>query len=285
MNARKQGFSLVEVFVSLMLIAACVHVLMKEQARIAVFQKKIQLVQPIKQAGFSLSELLIGLALSMTLLIVLMQALTSVGHQYYKTHHAIRESLELQWFYELLNARVYHAGFTPCARLDNLVRIDARMHSNVLPSLEVSDKGDKLIAQGMNESAFSLAHVESPQVLSAKAIALKKDKPIIIADCKHAEVHTLSAVKSRKKGVMLYLNEPLVFEYVAKEMYVGEWLSQSFYFKNQAVFYRKNRADHVLFAEKAWFELKKKGRNQLVATYLTSALGKIYTLYTESRMS
>ena len=212
----------------------------------------------------------------MLLILILIQHLLSVTRQYQHTHAVLDEAVELQWVFDVIRARVRHAGFTPCMGLNHLERIDTRDSSNGLSALEVqSGEIPKLLIQKMDETQFGLAEILTPTTLRVRAHFLKLNQPVMIADCKHAEVHSM-----QQTGDILTLNQPLVFDY-APEVYVGAWVSEAFFFKqHRGLFFQQHRVDYMAKADSIRFNLT---QSKVIMT-LISKLGKQYILEARMRM-
>lgn len=253
MHARKQGFSLTEVLVSLVLISICSCLLFEVQHQAFHWQKKLKIIQADKQQGFGLPELMLGLAVSSLLMLILMQMLLSTGMLYEKLHTKAQETLDLQWGYELMAHRVAHAGFTPCRRIDKL--------NPALKPIEITqDKPQKLIVHAMDEEAFTRIHILNKNTVLAKGLHLKPKYPVLIADCHHAEINHIATINPNHEVI---LERGLSYDY-EEEVYMGEWLSDTFYMKNHpkkgpGLYYKRHRADFLFPMQQLVFKLKKSG--------------------------
>lgn len=198
-----------------------------------------------KHAGFGLTELLISFFISTLLILILTQHLLSISRQHAEVHATLDKAMELQWVFDVIRDRVHHAGFTPCRRLDHLISTDTRDIPESLLPLEIDGEGrSKLWIRKMNEASITQARFKSNTMFFMDAsMRLKPDRPILIADCTHAEVHEIERIESIRKGQLVYLRKPLVFNY-EREVYVGEWMSESFFLK-KALFYQQHRVDKL----------------------------------------
>jgi len=198
-----------------------------------------------KCAGFGLTELLVSFFISTLLILILTQHLLSVSRQHGQVHTTLDRAMELQWVFDVMRDRVHHAGFTPCRRLDHLVSMDTRdVPESLLPIEIKGDMRSTLCIRKMNETAPAQAHIKEDAVFMVdKSISLKSDRPVLIADCIHAEVHDVDRIEPTRGGRLVYLKKPLVFEY-ASSVYVGEWVSESFFLK-KSFFYQQHRVDKL----------------------------------------
>ena len=221
----------------------------------------------------------------MLLIAILIQHLLVVSRQYQHTHAVLDETVELQWVFDVMRTRIHHAGFTPCISLNQLKTIDTRETPERLQAIEVEEgKEPKLSIRKMDETQFGLARVLASDTLRLNHIDLKSDRPVIISDCTHAEVHDVYQTHQTKQGFVIQLTKPLVFEY-SPEVYVGAWVSEAFFFrKPKGLFIRQQRVDFMTEAESVRFDLDKQGAYSSVIMELVSKLGKHYVLEARTRM-
>lgn len=197
-----------------------------------------------KHAGFSLTELLVSFFISTLLILILTEHVLSVSRQHHQVHATLDQAMELQWVFDVIRDRVHHAGFTPCRRLDHLITTDTRDVAQSLLPIEVDQEGQKLWIRKMDEAGFTQASMKSNTTFFInKSTSLKPDRPILISDCIHAEVHDVDRIKPTRGGYFVHLKKPLVFDYES-QAYVGEWMSELFYFK-KALFYQQHRPDKL----------------------------------------
>ncbi len=234
-------------------------------------------------AGFSLTELLVCFFISMLLISILIQHILSVSRQYQQTQAVLEETTELQWVFDVMRARIHHAGFTPCRSLNHLKTIDTRDKPERLDALEVEDD-TKLLIRKMDENHFGLVRVLSPDILRIKNTVLKSNQSIIISDCTHAEIHDAYQIYQTKQGVVIKLKKPLVFKY-SPETYVGAWISEAFFFrKHKGLLIKQRRVDLMAPAESIRFELRKHSAYSAFMMKWVSTLGKTYVFEARTRM-
>lgn len=233
------------------------------------------------QAGFSLVELLVALALSMLLLLILIQQLLTMSRVHRDVHALLDETMNVQWVFDVLRTRIHHAGFAPCRGLRQLEVVDTRSEAADIQPIHVSaGKIPALLISKMDEQNFGLIERARHKQLWVKDVTLSAKTPVIIADCKHAEVHELTRTHTTKLGLKLYLKKPLVFEY-GPEAYVGAFVAESFFFKpNKGLFYKTRQAVKMLPLKSAEFEVKKNH----VSLKITSMRGVAYALKARVRI-
>jgi hypothetical protein len=238
-----------------------------------------------KFAGFSLTELLVSFFISTLLILILTQHLLSVSRQHHQVHATLDQAMELQWVFDVMRDRVHHAGFTPCRRLDHLVNTDTRDIPESLLPIEVDQEGHaKLWIRKMNEAALTQINIKTNTVFFInKSISLKPDRPILIADCTHSEVHDMDRIEPTRGGYLVHLKKPLVFDY-EPQVYAGEWMSESFYFK-KALFYQQHRADKLTSQiESMVFELNNHASYPTLSMHFTLHDGTADSLEAKVRM-
>ena len=189
--------------------------------------------------GFGLVELSISLLLSTMIMMLLVQQVIHIRRQYQQVETFIDESMGLAWASDLIRHSIRSAGFTPCLRLDHLT---TAAHQNFSP-IEVSNSPNASITiRRMDERVARVLEQRSTSVLRVEPIPFQLKKTVLIADCKHAEVHELEKIKSTSSGMILTLKAPLRFTYEAP-VYVGEWVVETFFIKKSALYYKNARVD------------------------------------------
>lgn len=238
-----------------------------------------------KQLGFSLTELLVSFFISTLLILILTQHVLSVCRQHHQVHATLDQAMEMQWVFDVMRDRVHHAGFTPCRRLDHLVSTDTRDIPESLLPIEVDQEGHaKLWIRKMNEAALTSINVKTNTIFFIdKSINLKSERPILISDCTHAEVHDVDRIEPTRGGHLVHLKKLLVFDYES-QVYVGEWMSESFYFK-EALFYQQHRADKLTSQIKSMvFELNNRTSYPMLSMHFTLHNGTSDSLEAKVRM-
>jgi len=194
------------------------------------------------EAGFGLTELLISLFLSTFLLMMLGQLYLSTKKVYLEVADRLAVEFDVQWVSDLLRDSIRRAGFTPCMSVEHLNTIDTRNGRSVIRGLHIDKTVDPLIqVNRMHEEFYDLIKVAGAnQILVSHHMQIRPKRPLIIADCHHAEIHTITAVRNLGKERLITLSQPLRFAY-ATESYVGEWLEEKWYIK------RKNNGVNTLY--------------------------------------
>lgn len=201
-----------------------------------------------KQRGISLIELLISLSLASFILLLLIQQYVWVKQNYQRMQNEWNEMNDLQAIVDLMRDRVQHAGFTPCANVEQLKTIDPR-DGHALFAIATQD--DRLLINYMSESfalVFALWNNQQLVIAPSQALAEQlRERPIIIADCYHAEIDSVAMITSMRDGILITLRHPLRFNYHSP-IYVGEWVQSSFFMRKtsqneRSLFYQHDRAD------------------------------------------
>lgn len=176
------------------------------------------------------------------IMLFLMHNMLCVQQQIQATLVQIREAEEHAFVIAFIQSRAHLAGFTPCRALEQLVRSDTRDKPEVLSSVELP-KSSHLKFKHMG-GAFSRVYSAQDKTLILDRIDLNPAYPIIISDCRHAEVHDVVSIKAQKNKLYVVLKKPLQYEYVAT-FYAGEWVSEAFLIKKNALFYQYHHLDEM----------------------------------------
>ncbi|WP_115706948.1 PilW family protein [Legionella sainthelensi] len=185
-----------------------------------------------KQEGMSLSEVLISLFLATVIITMLIQFYLESKHQYLEIEKILEAGFDVQWVDDLLSDSIRRAGFAPCLGLDHLKVIDHRNYKNNIQALNVGNQPTQFIqVRRMKENFAKLIKVESPTTLLVQHLnSLNEKRPLLIADCNHAEIHELIVIKQQVNETRIILKKPLIHFYETSA-YVGEFLEERWFVK------------------------------------------------------
>lgn len=181
-----------------------------------------------KTDGFGLLELLLSLFLASIILLGLMTQLQVLRTHVLSASRQTLQSLELQYVTELMRSSIREAGFTPCMALNKLQVMDTRT-GNFNPLALSKPKLNSVLIQRMSSSfdwVISIAEQKELVTTSSHRFSIKR--PIIIADCHHAEIHQLDTVRFLNRAQRLVLAKPLMYQFKGP-IYVGDWISEHFF--------------------------------------------------------
>lgn len=188
-----------------------------------------------RQAGFSLSDLLISLLLSSFLMTILFQCYLTAKEQYLDAEKRLVTGFELQWVSDMLADSVRRAGFTPCLGIESLQVYDSRTGLRQVVGLRIDNNAGGLIEVRRMSEHFSpiLSLQNSSQIVIPTRQESNKKRAVLIADCAHAEIHQVLNSKPFAQATLVTLSKPLLFTY-AKPVYFGEWLEETWRIKTNA---------------------------------------------------
>lgn len=220
------------------------------------------------QAGMSISEVLISLFLASVIITMLIQFYLESKHQYLEIEKVLESGFDVQWVDDLLSDSIRRAGFTPCLGLDHLKVTDHRNYQNNIQALHIENTPPQFIrVSRMNEHFAKLIKVEGPNTLLVQnPVSLNEKRPLLIADCTHAEIHVLASVNQQVNETRITLKKNLIHGYDASA-YVGEFLEECWFIKKNVegknVFYYQlvkseelTSLVHSLSAEKQFIQNK-----------------------------
>ena len=201
-----------------------------------------------KQAGISLSEVLIGLFLSSLIMSLLMQFYSQSKQAYIEMETLLATHFDLRWVSDLLSDSIRRAGFTPCAGIDQL---HLQKQGKLVPGLQIENGPRHLLRiNRMHEQFAEVINFPSPShILVPYATSFNKKRPLIIADCEHAEILQSFTMRPHAKGVLITLDKPLQFNY-ARSVYIGEYWEELWFIKKNsqgesALFYQLGQSEEV----------------------------------------
>ena len=178
-----------------------------------------------KISGFSLTEILISLFLASLIITSLFRFYLASKEQYTKVHKIVTDQLELQWVCDLLADSIRRAGFTPCIGIDLIANKE-----KLLKSLIIERTPKDLIQINRMSEYFAqvLQLLGSNQVLIEPNIKINTKRPIMLADCSHAEIFKIVHQEKLPSGTLLTLDTTIKYSY-SKPMYVAEWLEEKWF--------------------------------------------------------
>jgi hypothetical protein len=186
--------------------------------------------------GFGLPEILISLFLSSIIMTALTQFYLNTKHQYMETQKILAKHFDLQWISSLMADSIRRSGFTPCVSVDQLITADRREKPQIISGLKVYNQPNSMIKiSRMSEFFSSMVNIVGfNQITVAKGAVLHEKRPLILADCKHAEVHEIQRInKLDFGGYLITLSKPILFSYT-ETAYVGEWLEEKWFIKTNS---------------------------------------------------
>ncbi|PJD91412.1 MAG: hypothetical protein CK424_07260 [Legionella sp.] len=241
----ERGFSLSEVLIALLLMISISLALLKQQWQIhrlyvqmkrqnqhwlelSNARERSEEDQALFQRGFSLIECMIGLALSLSMMTLLMQEYMQISQLFHRTVVAVDHGARLQFVLNMIRHKGHQAGFTPCLPLYQLVSLDHRT-GRALSTLTFDDRNPSKISMYRMQSTYVLVDAIEKQyrVYTSEKLSVHPQSPVIIADCHHAEVHTRYHLIPSHSHTVIEFSKDLAFHY-REPIYVGEWVEESF---------------------------------------------------------
>ncbi|CAM3073573.1 Tfp pilus assembly protein PilW [Legionella steigerwaltii] len=188
-----------------------------------------------KQAGISLTEVLISLFLTSVIISTLFQLYLGSKRQYVEIEKILSTRFDLQWVSDLLSDSIRRAGFTPCLGIDRLHVIDRRNHQNRIHALQIGNQPVQFIqVNRMNEHFTKIIKIQgATRILVQNPVSFHKKRPVLIADCDHAEIHEMFDIEQHAENSLITLNKPLFFPYDGST-YIGEYLEEKWFIKKNA---------------------------------------------------
>jgi hypothetical protein len=185
-----------------------------------------------KQAGLSLSEVLISLFLASIIMSILIGSYVTSKRQYVSAQKILETNFDLQWINDLLSNSIRRAGFTPCLGINQLTTFDSRNGSPSLSALLVSPHSIQV--NRMSELFAQISTIpNSTQILVSEGKLFNKNRPVLIADCEHAEVNRILHMALLENGALITLTKPLKYSYSAVA-YLGEWQEEQWFTKENS---------------------------------------------------
>ena len=204
------------------------------------------------QRGVGLAELLIALLLASFTTMTLMRHYLNTKQQYHHIQASLEQNIELQLVTDMIRDSARRAGFTPCLGIEHLISLDRRSDQKNLVAIKAEkDGGSSLHINRMSEH-FSIVSkiVGSVELLTSNNQTMHRDQTVLIADCYHAEVQTISRLSRMGSGQKITLTLPLAFVY-HPPIYVGAWVEETYFIQSkdpdkQTLYYHRNHHSEEL---------------------------------------
>ncbi|MBL7479453.1 PilW family protein [Legionella bononiensis] len=188
-----------------------------------------------RQIGFSLSEVLISLFLTSIILSTLIHMYLSTKRQYLEFQNLLEKRFELQWVTDLLTDSIRRAGFTPCLGIEQLQTVDMRKVGQTLWGIKSENQSRPSIRINRMSDVFSenVSFLSPTELVVSSPVVVNERRPLVIADCTHAEVHQILKVEQTTDGQLITLAKPRMYTY-ENSVYAGEWLEEQWFIKPNA---------------------------------------------------
>lgn len=197
-----------------------------------------------KQKGVGLAEILISLFLASLIMTALMSHYIKTKQHYIQLQAAIDDDAEKLLVADFMRDSIRQAGFTPCIGIEHLISFDHRYGEKNFKSFEIHDQA--LVIHRMNPSFDSVVtQSKITEIVATNTQKFHIERPILIADCMHAEVQNITSVIQTSSNQVITIAHPLLFEYVPP-IYIGEWLEEQFFVRaSRGLFYRSHHTDEL----------------------------------------
>jgi hypothetical protein len=240
-----------------------------------------------KQFGYSLPEILVALASSSLLITTLMSQYVGLKQHYKRSASLLEKALDAQLVVDLMRDSIRQAGFTPCLGVEHLSTIDMRSQKRGLTAIDLhsGDAAGFQVNHMSNQYGLFIKQVSLTDLIVTKEAALSLQHPVIIADCYHAEVHSIEHLRSVSGNWEIGLNHAMFYSY-QPPIYIGEWLEEGFFMKSDTLFYSLGHADALSSAiHDASVSLKTRHGKRLVHVALAMDKGRLIKVDTMVRVA
>jgi type II secretory pathway pseudopilin PulG len=198
----------------------------------------------LKQRGISLIEILVALASSSLLISLLMNQYIGIKRHYKQSALTIENTLDVQLVLDLIRDSVRQAGFTPCMSIDRLITTDMRDTNHPVSAIELDPNGAAGFQTNYMHPQFGIfMQPISPTTMWVTPDAkLSSHLPVLIADCYHAEVHTLHHLRHTEGHWEVELEHALTYTY-QPPVYIAQWVESQFFMRSGVLYYEVGHAE------------------------------------------
>ncbi|HBI21346.1 MAG TPA: prepilin cleavage protein [Legionella sp.] len=199
------------------------------------------------QNGVGLPELMISLFIASLIMTALIQHYVSTKQHYGHLQSTLDDATALQLSIDFMRNSIQQAGFTPCLSINQLITVDNRDGDKPLTAIDLHPSAQPLLQINRMSADFEtiISLKSNTEILASHTKTLHLGHPIVIADCNHAEVHTIREAYHTNTTQWITLNTPLVFQYETP-IYIGEWIEEQFFVRKQGgLFYHYHHTDEL----------------------------------------
>ena len=182
----------------------------------------------MKIQGMTLIEILVAMLLSSLMAAALVHYYLYSKINYRDDEQQVNRVIDSLWTATLLRQDLQKAGFTPCQSLQTLHSLDRRkIDTQALKAITVIQSPlPQLQIQYMDAHyATLLTRISGQQFVVETDSRWQNGDGLLIADCDHAEVHTLKSIHYYGQQARIgLLNAPLTA--FKPPIYVGQWIEK-----------------------------------------------------------
>lgn len=203
------------------------------------------------EAGFSLIELLLGVAITILLVDMLTPVCLNLVRQHTRLNDKITLSENAQFAEFILRKEIQTAGFCGCNHLNRLnihyhlsrfylpmVAVQLFSPTSLVMSKTIHPESDILLIEKMSEKTNSfLGYSNAHSIKVNKKTEFRVGDPLIIADCTQADIFIPQTISNQSAFQLLTFNKPLVGHY-HHHAEIGKLIAKAFFVQSTA---RKNR--------------------------------------------
>lgn len=200
------------------------------------------------QQGFTLVELMVGMFLSTIIATTVLNLYFYVKRNYLQAQELISTHYDLSLVKTMILRSVHQAGYTPCISLDQLDVYDQRSYQNkvLVPLSFINEPSGMLRINRMSEHFNEVKNIMTAYEIDlVEKRKFKPGYPLMIADCRHAEIITQYQQYKNK----IILKHPLKFAYEGSislgEYFEERWFIQGSRNKNPSLYYYRTHKEEL----------------------------------------
>lgn len=196
-------------------------------------------------SGFSITEVLISLFLASLIMTSVSQLYLRSKDQYLQIQTIVSNQLDLLWLNDLLSDSIRRAGFTPCLNINELPNKDKK-----LADIIINQQQQMLQVNRMSEHFTQVIEIRgSNQILVDAKASINPKRPIMLADCSHAEIQNIERQNKSGQTLQLTLSRPIYFSY-HQPIYISEWIEEQWLIRPNAqgipaLYYQLGQAEEL----------------------------------------
>lgn len=184
----------------------------------------------LKNAAFSLSEVLVALFLGSLLTSLALHQFFSVKKQFQYLSHTLHCNLNESLIVDLLRDTVFHAGFTPYGSIQQLQPLHTEDTRRITAIEPLSSPLHGFIARRMGSNYVPLIHIHTNTIAIPEFLHIQQNQPLIV--CNWCCYQLLTVKKTYRKNDILYVElQQTLHSVFHANSFVGQWLEERYELK------------------------------------------------------
>ena len=216
----------------------------------------------LKNAAFSLSEVLVALFLGSLLTSLALHQFFSVKKQFQYLSHTLHCNLNESLIVDLLRDTVFHAGFTPYGSIEQLQPLHTEDTRRITAIEPLSSPLHGFIARRMGSSYVPLIRIHTNTIAVPEFLHIQQNQPLIVCNWCCYQLLTVKNIHRKNDVLYIDLQQPLHDAFQVNS-FVGRWIEERYELKQNpqketsGLYYYQHHHNELLVDKWTSFSIRK----------------------------